>query len=354
MGLQMTTVLDKNVHNVAVDGNFDNCQDIVKALFKEQENDSAFKDSVRLGAVNSINWARILAQIVYYFSGYYQWLAQDKTREFGDEVSFVVPTGNFGNALAGYYAKQLGLPIKKIVVATNANDILHRFIENDDYTKRQCVATSAPAMDITVPSNFERYLYDLCGKNGATMQRWMQEVSTTGTFDLSFGGDKAKRLTELREIFVSFRADDQEIAAVQKDHFERFQMAHCPHTAVGIHAAQLLKKAKPDSGELICMATAHHGKFGVALQEAEKMEPALPKQLKELQGQPTRLMTCPNDKQQVKKLLCECVVGTGTGTGSTAQSSGVSIQNTAVVVVAAAIGALAGLAFMRCVLCAKK
>merc|ERR1712166_162201 len=161
--MQMTSVLDKNVHNVAIEGGFDDCQAIVKKLFAAQKDDPELK-ALNLGAVNSINWARILAQIVYYFSGYHQWLAKKTERKYGDKVNFVVPTGNFGNALAGYYARRLGLPIGKILVATNRNDILHRFIDGGKYSKAdECQFTDAPAMDITIPSNFERYLYTLGG-----------------------------------------------------------------------------------------------------------------------------------------------------------------------------------------------
>eukprot|EP00300_Choanocystis_sp_HF-7_P019012 c20208_g1_i1.p1 GENE.c20208_g1_i1~~c20208_g1_i1.p1 ORF type:complete len:409 (+),score=92.10 c20208_g1_i1:83-1228(+) len=153
---QMTSVLDPNVHNVAVEGTFDDCQDLVKECFSDND----LKKSARLGSINSINWARILAQIVYYFYSYLRWVEQS-SHSMGDSVSFVVPTGNFGHALAGYYARQMGLPIRKIIVATNANDILHRFFSACDYSAQPVVQTLAPSMDIQKASNFERFLYHL-------------------------------------------------------------------------------------------------------------------------------------------------------------------------------------------------
>lgn len=300
----MTTVLDANVHNVAVDGNFDDCQAIVKTLFKQQTDDEPLA-AVHLGAVNSINWARIMAQIVYYFSGYYQWLEAKEDRHFGDEVTFVVPTGNFGNALAGYYARMLGLPIQKIVVATNSNDILHRFIANADYTKQPCVPTLAPAMDITIPSNFERYLYELAGKSGSTTAAWMESIQHNGTFDLGLDGDVEKRLQELRSIFGSSATTDAQIEAAVKDHQERHQgYTHCPHTACGIHAVEnVLEKGMP----YIVMATAHHGKFGITLAEADKLIPSLPTQLRGLEGKLSRCAKSPNDSEQVRQYLIQCV-----------------------------------------------
>jgi len=287
---------------------------------KAQGSDAEFKAKCTLGAVNSINWARILAQIVYYFSAYYQWLEQDPKRECGDEVTFVVPTGNFGNALAGYYARSLGLPIKKIVVATNANDILHRFISKGDYAKQPCKATLAPAMDITIPSNFERYLYVLSGKSGEITKTWMETVASEGTFDLGLqrtsSADVVKeaRLTELRKIFDSAAATDDEIRAVQNAQQEQFNLTHCPHTACGIYAAE---QVNPELKPFICMATAHHAKFGVSLDEAEKMRPALPPQLKSVEGQTTRLVRCPNSSAAVRAYLLNCVVGKDQSAGST-------------------------------------
>ena len=173
--MQMTSVMDKNVHNIAIEGNFDECQSIVKDIMGKRHIDDEIK-AMKIGAVNSINWARILAQIVYYFDGYHQWLKLKPERKYGDMCTYVVPTGNFGNALAGYYASQLGLPIQRIEKATNANDILHRFISGGDYSKGEFKQTLAPAMDISIPSNFERYLFDLSGRSGEISLGWMTEI----------------------------------------------------------------------------------------------------------------------------------------------------------------------------------
>jgi len=291
------------VHNMAIDGNFDDCQAIVKTLFKQQTDDPELK-AIKLGAVNSINWARILAQIVYYFSGYHQWLKLKPDRKYGDKVSFVVPTGNFGNALAGHYARAMGLPIEKLVVATNDNDILHRFITNGEYSKGKCFFTLAPAMDITIPSNFERYLFELAGRDGAKLAGWMASIGETGTFDVT-----QVDMDALRSEFASGSATDDQIRAAQKDHEQRFDgYLHCPHTAVGIHTAE---NVVPNDGPYIVMATAHHGKFGKSLESAAEVKrPALPKQLVALAGGMRRMVQAPNDAQMVKKYLIDCVAPT--------------------------------------------
>jgi len=292
--------MDPNVYNVAVEGNFDDCQAIVKSMFNQRETDPEVK-AVKLGAVNSINWARILAQIVYYFSGYHQWLKLDASRKYGDKVTFVVPTGNFGNALAGYYARQLGLPIGRIVVATNANDILHRFISEGDYTQGEFLATSAPAMDITIPSNFERYLFDMSGRNGAVLASWMEQIKEKGTFAME--GDREEKLTEMRSVFSSARASDEEIHAAQMLHIKKFKgYTHCPHTCAGVHAIEQVHKA--EHAPYILMATAHHGKFGESLAEAATaVRPKLPERLESLDGSLRRLWKAPNSVEMIKKYL---------------------------------------------------
>jgi len=294
---QMTSVIHDDVHNVAIDGNFDNCQDIVKKLFAQRKDDSAL-NSINLGAVNSINWARILAQIVYYFSGYYQWLKLDKTRKYGDKVSFVVPSGNFGNALAGHYARRLGLPIETMIVATNSNDILHRCIKTGEYSKKECTATLAPAMDISAASNFERYLYELAG-GGEKLAEWMAKIDKPkGSLTLT-----PEQTKKMKELFKSEMATDDEIRKAQKDQDEKAKYMHCPHTAVGIHV--VTNKLPP--GAYIVMATAHHGKFGETLEEAKKKEPALPKQLENLEGVMRRMWKAPNNSDVIRKILIEHV-----------------------------------------------
>jgi len=299
--LQMTTVMDENVSNVAIEGNFDDCQAIVKKLFKQQQEDEVLA-GLHLGAVNSINWARILAQIVYYFSGYFQWLKRDQSRQYGDKVSFVVPTGNFGNALAGYYARRLGLPIGKLVIATNSNNILHRFIADGDFSKKPCVPTLAPAMDITIPSNFERYLYELSNCSGKVTGQWMESSQTIGDIDLSVEGSTEERLASMREIFSSCDANDEQIEAAVKSHADKYAYTHCPHTACAIHGVENVLEQGPN---YIVMATAHHGKFGIDLAEAEKMKPELPQQLQHVavEGKPTRCEQLPNDSEKVREFL---------------------------------------------------
>jgi threonine synthase len=192
------------------------------------------------------------------------------------------------------------------VIATNENDILHRFIANADYTKRECKATLAPAMDITIPSNFERYLYVLAGEDGALVAQWMEQTAATGTFDLA-AGDRTKedRLAELREVFSSAAATDAEINTAIALHQERYGgYTHCPHTACGIHAYE---HVMPKDEPYIVMATAHHGKFGIALSEAEALEPALPVQLKAVaeEGRESRCEFLPNDSELVRKFLID-------------------------------------------------
>ena len=195
--LQMTTVLDSNIHNLAIEGSFDDAQAIVKALFNDQE----FKHSYHLGSVNSINWARILAQIVYYFYAWFQ-----VTRDNSEFVSFAVPTGNFGNVLAGYYARRMGLPIDKLVVGTNENDILHRFFSKGEYKRTDVKETLSPSMDIQISSNFERYLFDLAEESSEQLQLWMAEFEQSGKlkFELEF-------LQKTRNDFLSASVSDEDI-----------------------------------------------------------------------------------------------------------------------------------------------
>merc|ERR1712166_331839 len=293
--LQMTSVLDANVHNLAVDGDFDNCQAIVKALFVDQE----LSEHTNLAAVNSINWARILAQIVYYFSAYFQWCKLKKKSLMKDKVKFVVPTGNFGNALAGYYARALGLPISKLVVTTNHNDILHRLIAHGDYSQQKAVMSRAPAMDITVPSNFERYLFLLSGSNPSILAEWMQGVADKKGLNLS-----QQQLCTLRESFESGRASDLEINEMIVRAETETKLPPCSHTAVGFHVALEYEKSQ----DLICLSTAHHGKFGDTVQESLSKLPKMPPQLSELQGKMARCVTCPNDPQEVKNYLINHVI----------------------------------------------
>jgi len=221
---QMTTVLDANVHNIAVEGLFDDAQHIVKELF----GDLAFKTRHHLGAVNSINWARILVQIVYYF---YAW--GRVSRNSGEAVNFVVPSGNFGNVLAGHYARQMGLPIHRLVVATNENDILHRFFSKGEYHTAGVRQTLSPSMDIQISSNFERYLFDLSGRSPEQLRRWMQDFQETGCLTI-----EGERLQTAQATFGSARVDEAGTLRAIRETYEEYGYLLDPHTAVGVEAAK--------------------------------------------------------------------------------------------------------------------
>lgn len=270
--LQMTTVLDPNVFNIGVRGTFDDAQTIVKSIF----NDLKFRDTYKLGAVNSINWARVLAQVVYYV---YAFL---KLRKLGHEsVDFSVPTGNFGDIFAGYVARKLLPPgcINSLILATNANDILTRFVNQGDYSQGQVQVTSSPSMDIQIASNFERYLYYLRGENGAAVKADMEGFAATGRLDLS--AFTAQVAQDFRSRSVSEAETIATIGAFHKEHGYLLD----PHTAVGVRAAQELRDP---SRPVICLATAHPAKFGAAVTQAIGSEPPLPPALADLASRDSR------------------------------------------------------------------
>jgi threonine synthase len=275
---QMTTVPSANVHNIAVEGTFDDCQDLVKAMF----NDIAFRDRHHLSAVNSINWARILPQVVYYVTAAVALGAPDRT------VCFTVPTGNFGNVFAGWVARRLGVPIRTLVVGSNRNDILPRFFETGVMEMQGVTPTTSPSMDIQVSSNFERLLFELCGRDGAEVSRLMDEFRSTGRVDL--GPD---RLVMAREIFDSARVDDHAVARVIASTYEQTGVLVDPHTAVGLGAAAL--RHHDASTAMICLATAHPAKFPDAVEAAVGVRPPLPEHLADLLDRPERLVELPND-----------------------------------------------------------
>ncbi len=284
---QMTTVLDPNIHNLAIEGTFDDAQAIVKALFNDQE----FKKNYYLGSVNSINWARILAQIVYYFYAWFQ-VANDES----ELVSFVVPTGNFGNVLAGYYAKCMGLPIDKLVIGTNENDILHRFFSKGEYHRAEIIETFSPSMDIQISSNFERYLFNLAGNSAEQLQLWMNNFERTGK--LTIEGDL---LNNAQNDFISARVDDEEIVeTIQKFHLQTGYLLD-PHTAVGVCAAEKTDIQTP----VICLACAHPAKFGETVRKALGNEPELPDELALLDELETHCKTVPADAETIKKVILE-------------------------------------------------
>jgi threonine synthase len=285
--LQMTTVLDPNVVNIAVRGTFDDTQTLVKAIF----NDLAFRDRYRLGAVNSINWARVLAQVVYYVYAYL------KLRKLGhDSIDFSVPTGNFGDIFAGYVARTL-LPrgsIHTLILATNANDILTRLVTRGDYSHGQVQATSSPSMDIQIASNFERYLYYLRGEDGSAVQRDMDSFGVTGRLDLTIC---TKRMAE---DFRSRSVSEEETIATIGEFYRQHNYLLDPHTAVGVKAAlELRDPARP----VVCLATAHPAKFKEAVVRAIGVEPQLPPGLADLENRESRCIVLDADLAAIRTCI---------------------------------------------------
>ena len=261
----MTTVPGDNVHNIAVRGNFDDCQRIVKAAFADQ---SFLPDGRQLVAVNSINWARIMAQIVYYFYASVQLGGPHRP------VSFSVPTGNFGDIYAGYLAMQMGLPVKQLIIATNSNDILHRFMSRNEYALTELKHTLSPSMDIMVSSNFERYLFDLFGRDGKALAAFMQN-STDGAHSVD-----AERWEKARKVFASASVSDEVTCQVIRQVFEETEFLIDPHTAVGVKAA---RDCNADTSvPMITLATAHPVKFADAVTRAGLESPHLPEHMRDL------------------------------------------------------------------------
>lgn len=284
---QMTTPTEPNVHALALDGDFDDCQ----ARLKDAFNHFDFRDRVRLAGVNSINWARVLAQVVYYFTAATALGAPHRP------VSFTVPTGNFGDIFAGYVARRMGLPIDRLVIATNRNDILHRTLETGAYTKAGVEPTISPSMDIQVSSNFERALFEMYDRDGAAVADQMKMLSETGSFPVSQGA-----LQRLREIFDSGRASEEETAATITQAFATTGEILCPHTAVGVKVA--LEKADP-AVPMITLATAHPAKFPDAVQAAMGVRPPLPKRMADLYERPERVTRVSNDLSAIETLIEE-------------------------------------------------
>jgi threonine synthase len=263
---QMTSVLAPNVHNIAIDGSFDDAQATVKRMFNDAEVTAQFG----IAAVNSINWARLMAQVVYYFAAALQRGAPAR------KVAFAVPTGNFGDVFAGYVAAQMGLPIERLIVATNINDILHRALASGDYSAGTVTPTAAPSMDIQVSSNFERLLFDAAGRDGALITEQMK------TFDAA----KALQLTNaqreaMARLFTSERADPEAMIAAQRWAWEACGEVIDPHTAIALHAARVAE-GLPADVPVVTLATAHPAKFGDAVQAAIGQTPALPARVGDL------------------------------------------------------------------------
>lgn len=280
---QMTTVEADNVHNVAVEGTFDDCQALVKAMF----NDTGFRQDVGLAAVNSINFARILAQTVYYVTAAVALGAPHRP------IAFSVPTGNFGNVFAGYAARTMGLPIDKFIVGSNSNDILTRFFETGRMETREVVPTLSPSMDIQVSSNFERLLYDLLDRQGHAVAEEMTAFKETGRLALS-----PNQLAEAREGFDGFRLDDAGTLKEIARQYEATGMLIDPHTAVGLAAAR--EKPASSGVPVVTLATAHPAKFPDAVERATGQRPALPARLSDLYDRPERYETLPNRLAEVQ------------------------------------------------------
>ena len=285
---QMTTVLAPNVHNIAIQGTFDDCQDLAKACF----NDLAFRDRHALTAVNSINFARVMAQIVYYFWAALKLGAPDRP------VAFTVPSGNFGNVYAGYAAKQMGLPISHFVVGANSNDILARFFETGVMTMTGVVPTYSPSMDIQVSSNFERLLFDLYDRNGATLADAMTAFRSTGTLKVG-----TNALAGVRQLFDAGRVDEPGTLAAIADCRRRFGETIDPHTAVGYAVAQ--QHRRDTSIPMVVLATAHPAKFPDAVEKATGERPQLPARLGDLMDRAERLDGLPNDVEALKAMIDE-------------------------------------------------
>lgn len=284
---QMTTVLAPNVFNIALEGNFDDCQNMVKASFGDQ---SFLPEGRQLVAVNSINWARIMAQIVYYF---YAGLALGAPHR---PVAFSVPTGNFGDIFAGYLAKKMGLPVDQLVIATNCNDILHRCISSNDHSKSQLQHTLSPSMDIMVSSNFERMLFDLYDRDGNAIRQLMEDFKS-GSMVL-----KESALARARELFTSHGVSDEVTIDVIREVFDRTEYLLDPHTAIGVDAAR--KTRRRQDIPMVVLATAHPAKFPEAVRKAgQGADPALPHHMQDLFDREERYTVLPQDITKVQQFV---------------------------------------------------
>jgi threonine synthase len=288
---QMTSVLDSNVHCIAVKGTFDDCQDIVKDLFGQLD----FKAAYGLGAVNSINWARIMFQITYYFYTYFRQFPKcDGT------MSFSVPTGNFGDILAGYYAKRMGLPVRQLIVATNSNDILDRFFKSGKYDKHPVLPTSSPSMDIGISSNFERYLFYLFNEDAQKLAMAMTLFKETGKLHVT-----PQELERARADFGSGCANEKTVAETIRHYDQKFHYELDPHTACGVFAADQCRPqwSNLPNHRMIVLGTAHPAKFGDTVREVIGRLPVMPMGLARVQHAPSRFEVLPNSKQAVRETI---------------------------------------------------
>ena len=281
---QMTTVLSPNVYNVAIEGTFDDCQDLIKAMFVDHD----FRAEQRLSAVNSINWARVMAQIVYYVVA-----AERLGRRKGGRLAFTVPTGNFGNVFAGFAAQAMGLPISRFVVASNRNDILTSFFTDGTMTIGEVHPTLSPSMDIQVSSNLERLLFELHERSGAAVGGMMQRFRSEGSVSL-----EPRQRQRLRRHWVGARVDDAETIATIRRVYDDHGMVIDPHTAVAVAAAD--RCGAPGDDPMVILATAHPAKFPDAVEQAIGVRPPLPGHLSDLMEREERMVSLPNDAEAVK------------------------------------------------------
>jgi len=282
----MTTAKDDNVHALAIEGTFDDCQAIVKGLF----NHHAFRDRVSLSGVNSINFARIVAQVVYYFTAAVTLGAPRRP------VAFTVPTGNFGDVFAGYVAERMGLPVERLSIATNVNDILVRTLQRGAYEVRDVTPTSSPSMDIQVSSNFERLLFDAGGRDAKAVRAMMGSLAQSGRFTVQAGA-----LAEMRGCFTAGRADEQETAATIRTLLRETGYLADPHTAVGIAVAE--KEVRDHKTPMVVLSTAHPAKFPAAVEAACGVKPALPDWLADLGERPEQVTVLPPDQAAVERFI---------------------------------------------------
>ena len=290
---QMFSLMDENIHNIAIEGVFDDCQDIVKNV----SNDHAFKQQYKIGTVNSINWARLLAQVVYYFAGYFQATQNDSQR-----VSFSVPSGNFGNVCAGHVARQMGLPIDRLIVATNENDVLDEFFRTGVYRVRgsaDTFETSSPSMDISKASNFERFVFDLLGRDGARVaDLFGPQLARQGRFDVS--ADPAFAQAHTRYGFVSGKSTHANRLTTIRDTFERFGLTIDPHTADGLKVA---REQRVPGQTVVILETALPIKFAETMREALGRDPERPAQFDGIESLPKRVLVMPANTEQVKSFV---------------------------------------------------
>ena len=289
---QMTSVIADGTHAVSVKGDFDDCQALVKALF----NDLEFRDEVNLSAVNSINWARLMPQIVYYFSSALALGAPDQ------KVAFSVPTGNFGNVFAGYAAVQMGLPIERLIVASNQNDILPRFFEAGTMARETVAPSLSPSMDIQVSSNFERLLFEMLERDGAKTKSLMDEFAASGKFTLD-----ANVMARAQSLFSAYRLDDSGIIAEIASTAKNDGMVLDPHSAVGLSAARRARLDGTIASDIpiVSLACAHPAKFETAVKIATGTAPTLPPHIADLMNRPEKMQTVAADRDVVKALVLE-------------------------------------------------